>query len=100
MITKGELGTASRCDDLLAGLNPFTCGHGMGTSMEAIRSRVETYDLVMSGDTKANLAEQLEISTKEVEFPVEATHFLHMLQSTSVCVDVAQGTTHPHAAEF
>jgi hypothetical protein len=46
------------------------------------------------------LVEEMTFKTKEVVLPNEPFLFQHMLQATSVVVDVMQGRTHPHAMEL
>lgn len=100
MTKQGRFGSQAFCDDLTAGVNPFTCGYGKGPHTKTIAVRTEHYDQMAIGDTRPSLTEQLHFRTKEVVLPDNDHLFKQMLQSTSVVIDVIQGTGHPHARLF
>jgi hypothetical protein len=97
MIVSGLVGDAHGLDDLTVGLQPFTCGFGMGTTSKTIQARVDAYDTSMLGHATPTMAEQIHFSTKEILLPGEPYIFQHMLNATSVIIDVAQGCTHANA---
>lgn len=97
MVVSGQVGDELQLDDLTAGLQPFTCGFGTGPTTSTVQARVDAFDTSMAGNALPTMAEQLHFRTKEVVLPADPFLFQHMLNATSVCVDVVQGTTHPHA---
>lgn len=93
--------TLYRLDDLLAGINPFTCGWRVGTEKgEIVHQRQVNFDAQQSGGTQVTLAEQQSLSTKEVQQPTSSWEATQMLGGLSICLDEFQGANHPHAYNF
>jgi hypothetical protein len=100
MIKQGNLGSELEIDDLTKGVQPFTCGYGMGPASDLVSARIDAFDLTMAGEIRPSMVEELTFKTKEIVLPEEPFLFQSMLQATSVVIDVVQGKTHPHAIEL
>jgi hypothetical protein len=100
MIKQGNLGSELEIDDLTKGVQPFTCGYGMGPASDVVSARIDAFDLTMAGEIRPSMVEELTFKTKEIVLPEEPFLFQYMLQATSVVIDVVQGETHPHAIEL
>lgn len=100
MIKTAQFGAQPFCDDLTAGINPFTCGFGKGPKTKHIQVRTEAFDSMARGDTRPTMAEQSHFHTKEVVLPDEPYLCQQMSRATSVIIDLIQGPEHPHAERF
>jgi hypothetical protein len=99
-VKMGDLGRHHDIDDLTAGIQPFSCGYDAGPKTATIAAAIQGFDLMQSGSVNPTMSEQQEFMTKTVRFPRDPFEFTQMLGSTSLFLDVLQGTHHPHAYEF
>ena len=93
--------TLFQLDDLLAGISAFSCGWRSGSEQgEIVQQRQIDYDNQQRGGTQVTLAEQRQLSTKEVHMPSSSWEATQMLNGLSIVLDEIQGAAHDHARLF
>ena len=87
-------------DDLMKGLQPFTCGFQSTDRDRDIATRATQFDQMMVGIVALSLAEQETFRTKEVPLPSSVYQLGTQLGCTSVVFDVVLGPIHPLAQDL
>ena len=87
-------------DDLMKGLQPFTCGFQSTERDRDVASRASQFDQMMAGLVAPSLAEQETFRTKEVPLPSTVYQLGTQLGCTSVVFDVVLGPIHPLAQDL
>ena len=78
-------------DDLRLGLQPFSCGFVLDTRGGVVEARAASYDLMLAGLSAPTIAEQAQLSTKEVPFPATSYAAGLQLRGCSLVLDVVLG---------
>ena len=98
LLFQGKLGShPHEGDDLSKGLSPFMCGFQVGTRDTAIQVRAQNFDQMLLGHMTPSLAEQQQLSTKDIPIPTTIYELATQLACTSTVLDVALGESHPLA---
>ena len=87
-------------DDLMKGLQPFTCGFQSTDRDRDMATRATQFDQMMAGLVTPSLAEQETFRTKEVPLPSSVYQLGTQLGCTSVVFDVVLGPIHPLAQDL